>query len=152
MARYAEGRLHDFSTQAVSNMLWGCATLNFYDADLYTAAAANIQRAHSRSVPLRAPLLPCTILSASALHRECVVGAIGWHTPFGAGCAMVQHADAPSEATLLCAPTCCRADRQLQRPGDLQHAALLREDGARGLAAHAGHFRPRCCRSCYAFL
>lgn len=42
MADHSKGCLGEFATQAVSNTLWGCAVLNFYDADLYNAVAADI--------------------------------------------------------------------------------------------------------------
>jgi hypothetical protein len=53
MAGHAKGCLGDFATQAVSNTLWGCSALNFYDAELYTAAATDIQGA--RPVMYKAP-------------------------------------------------------------------------------------------------
>lgn len=45
MAEYFANDLTGFATQAVSNILWGCAVLNFYDQDMFNAAALEIQRA-----------------------------------------------------------------------------------------------------------
>lgn len=37
--------LSEFSTQAVANTMWGCAVLNFYNQDMFDAAASAIKRA-----------------------------------------------------------------------------------------------------------
>ena len=43
------GRLDDFAPQAVSNTLWGCATLDFYHDEFFEAACAHIKSAASQS-------------------------------------------------------------------------------------------------------
>ena len=43
---HAAHRLPEFATQAVSNTVWGCATLEFYNDKFYEAAAADIMREH----------------------------------------------------------------------------------------------------------
>ncbi len=37
-------RLHEFATQAVSNILWSCATMDFYHDAFFEAASADIKR------------------------------------------------------------------------------------------------------------
>lgn len=44
MAEHFVEDLSYYATQAVSNILWGCAVLNFYDQDMFNAAALEIQR------------------------------------------------------------------------------------------------------------
>ena len=46
---YVPLRIADFTTQAVSNTIWGCSVLNYYDSDLYATVAEEL-----RSAPLAA--------------------------------------------------------------------------------------------------
>lgn len=52
VAEYFVMDLSHFATQAVSNILWGCAVLNFYDQDMFNAAALEIQRTPQFEYPL----------------------------------------------------------------------------------------------------
>ena len=53
VAEYFVMNLSHFATQAVSNILWGCAVLNFYDQDMFNAAALEIQRMPRPREPLQ---------------------------------------------------------------------------------------------------
>ncbi len=44
-ADHAAARLREYATQAVSNIVWGCATMNFYHDKFIEAAAADITSA-----------------------------------------------------------------------------------------------------------
>ena len=68
MAAYSHTSLADFATQAVSNTLWGCAVLNFYDPDLYNAASADIQGAPSHDSLSTRPLT--CVSTAPDLHER----------------------------------------------------------------------------------
>lgn len=45
VAAYFCKDLSHFATQAVGNIMWGSAVLNFYDQDMFNTAALEIQRA-----------------------------------------------------------------------------------------------------------
>ncbi len=63
-ADHSATRLDEFATQAVSNIVWGCATMNFYHDKFIEAAAVDITSASqflaTLSLPRSAdvPLLP----------------------------------------------------------------------------------------------
>ena len=44
-AEHSVGRLDEFATQAVSNVLWGFSTLDFYHDEFFEAACAHIKSA-----------------------------------------------------------------------------------------------------------
>lgn len=55
VSAYVPLRIADFTTQAVSNTIWGCSVLNYYDSDLYATVAEEL-----RSAPLTALQSPCS--------------------------------------------------------------------------------------------
>lgn len=55
VSAYVPLRIADFTTQAVSNTIWGCSVLNYYDSDLYATVAKDL-----RSAPLAALQSPCS--------------------------------------------------------------------------------------------
>ncbi len=42
VSAYVPVRIADFTTQAVSNTIWGCSVLNYYDSDLYATVAEEL--------------------------------------------------------------------------------------------------------------
>ncbi len=50
---HAVPRLPEFATQAVSNTVWGCATLEFYNDEFFEAAAADFMRKGLTDLSLR---------------------------------------------------------------------------------------------------
>ena len=70
-ADHSATRLDEFATQAVSNIVWGCATMNFYHDKFIEAAAVDITSAsHFLATPSLAHMMRfCAALADYASHQ-----------------------------------------------------------------------------------
>ncbi len=50
VSAYVPVRIAEFTSQAVSNTIWGCSVLDYYDADLYAAVAEELRSAPHTSL------------------------------------------------------------------------------------------------------
>ena len=116
------GRLDEFAPQAVSNVLWGCATLDFYHDEFFEAACAHIKSAaltgpeqldacvQQTSITFLMPKL-CTLtlemygLSVDAMLVACACSAVRC-------AAMLSHGHGrPSGHTHVCRAAVARLQR-----------------------------------------